>query len=227
MKRASFFICILLLLAGFFFGTLCPPGLLPWTKAPSASLIPVPQADASASAALNLTPFSQAPLNEEDNFSLLNTACTVALALREQDYNTLSSYVHLTKGVTFTPYSTVDFKMDLTFTAGQIRDMEQDATLYTWGVEDGRGDLIRMTMADYFSTYVFDRDYTQAPQVGIDRIIMSGNALENLTEAYPNCRFVDFCFPNQDADWCSLKLVFEPGDTAWQLVGIVHGQWTI
>ena len=89
-----------------------------------------------------------------------------------------------------------------------------------------------MTISQYFETYVFNTDYTKAPQIGVDQIMMGGNALENLTEAYPNCRFIDFCFPqldaaNQGLDWCSLKLVFEPGETNWLLVGIIHSQWTI
>ena len=49
---------------------------------------------------------------------------------------------------------------------------------------------------------------------------------------FSGCRFVDFSIPGLDAanggmDWCSLRLVFEPGDTQWLLVGIIHGQWTI
>lgn len=86
-------------------------------------------------------------------------------------------------------------------------------TVYTWGVSDGLGSLIELTPAEYFSTYVFNTDYTQAPEIGVDRILQSGNALENLTEAYPGCRFVEFHFPGLDPanaglDWCSLKLVF-------------------
>ena len=58
--------------------------------------------------------------------------------------------------------------------------------------------------------------------------MLSGNALENLTEAYPGCRCVDFSIPGTDGlDWSSLKLVFQAGDTSWYLIGMVHGQWTI
>ena len=98
--------------------------------------------------------------------------------------------------------------------------------------EDGRGLPIQMTMVQYLDRYVYDTDYTQAPEIGIDRIITSGNALENLSEAYPDCRFVDFSFPSADPvndglDWSSLKLVFYPEASRWYLVGIVHGEWTI
>ena len=79
---------------------------------------------------------------------------------------------------------------------------------------------------------MFNADYSQAPQIGIDRIQMTGNALENLTDVYTDCRFVDFCYPSIDpayggADWQSLRLVFQDQNDRWYLVGIVHGEWTI
>ena len=89
-----------------------------------------------------------------------------------------------------------------------------------------------MTMEQYFAAFVFNSDYTQATRIGVDQILMSGNALENVTDAYPGCRFVDFSFPGidpayQGIDWCSLRLVFAPGESNWLLVGIIHGQWTV
>lgn len=135
-------------------------------------------------------------------------------------------------GVTFTPYSTVDLQHDQCFTPEQVKNLPSDTNTYTWGYEDGRGEPIQMTATEYFSRFVFDADYTQAPRVGVDQIITSGNALENLTEAYPDCHFVDFCYPSRDPaneglDWCSLKLVFAGEKSSWYLVGVVHGEWTI
>ena len=163
--------------------------------------------------------------------SLLHTAAAVTNALHDQDYETLSTYVHPTRGVTFTPYSTVALQRDQNFTVDQIKNLSSDTSTYTWGYEDGRGESIQMTMSEYFARFVFDADYTQAPKVGVDQIITSGNALENLTEAYPDCHFVDFCYPSRDPaneglDWCSLKLVFLGEKTSWYLVGVVHGEWT-
>ena len=156
-------------------------------------------------------------LDPENNFALLHAAGLACEAISRRDFTALASYVHPDRGVTFTPYSTVDFDTDLTFTADQIRALEQDQTTYVWGLEDGRG---------------WDADYTRAPELGIDQIITGGNALENLAEAYKGCRFVDFCYPSADPvndglDWSSLKLVFQAGEHSWYLVGIVHGEWTI
>ena len=237
MKRFLIFPCILSLAIGLLAGILLPINLMEETSPPALNSSPnnftsppgVSQPEGSSSAAVSSS--SDVP-DPEDNFSLLGAACAVNRCLQRQDWTTLAAYVHPERGVTFTPYSTVDPDNDLTFTSEQIKNLAQDQTIYTWGFEDGRGDPIQMTIPQYFDRYVYDRDYTQVPQIGVDRIMTGGNALENLAEAYPGCRFVDFSFPSADPvndglDWSSLKLVFQPQEEHWYLVGVVHGEWTI
>ena len=236
IKRVAIITGFLALFLGFFVGTMCPAQYLPWKERETAMtpsvvnsiIVSAGSASASGSSSANTLP----AFNSSDNFPLLSSACAVVRAIQERDYDTLAAFVHPEEGVTFTPYSTVDRDSDLRFTAAQVRQFSTDQTVYTWGVSDGLGSLIELTPAEYFSTYVFNTDYTQAPEIGVDRILQSGNALENLTEAYPGCRFVEFHFPGLDPanaglDWCSLKLVFSPSDSCWQLVGIIHSQWTI
>ena len=233
MKRPILFSSCLCLAVGLLIGSLLP---MPWDK-PSVPSAPVlSNSFSSSQSSSNSVGTQTSPegtaLDSSDNFLLLNAACTVVQALRQQDYSTVASFVHPAKGVTFTPYSTVNPDTDQVFSREEIMNLTQDTTVYTWGSVDGRGSPIELTMADYFERYVFNADYTQVPEIGVDHILMHGNALENLSEAYPQGRFVDFCFPqldeaNEGLDWCSLKLVFEPQDTNWFLVGMVHGEWTI
>ena len=212
IKRVAIITGFLALFLGFFVGTLCPAQYLPWKERETAMtpsvvnsiIVSAGSASASGSSSANTLP----AFNSSDNFPLLSSA--VVRAIQERDYDTLAAFVHPEEGVTFTPYSTVDRDSDLRFTAAQVRQFSTDQTVYTWGVSDGLGSLIELTPAEYFSTYVFNTDYTQAPEIGVDRILQSGNALENLTEAYPGCRFVEF-----------------HSDSCWQLVGIIHSQWTI
>ena len=229
MKWPFVFACALCTAFGLLLGVLLPvdltrPGPDGGMSTPALSLEPA----GSQSGSGQETP----ALDPEDNFALLHAAGLACEAISRRDFTALASYVHPDRGVTFTPYSTVDFDTDLTFTADQIRALEQDQTTYVWGLEDGRGLPIQMTMAQYLDRYVWDADYTRAPELGIDQIITGGNALENLAEAYKGCRFVDFCHPSADPvndglDWSSLKLVFQAGEHSWYLVGIVHGEWTI
>lgn len=234
MKRFLIFPCVLCLVIGLLAGVLLPIDLWGKDAPPAANATLTPpvasvQPDVSGSDASSSAP---APLDPEDNLSLLAAACAVNRCFQRQDWAALAACVHPEQGVTFTPYSTVDPAGDLNFTADQIKNLVQDQTVYTWGFEDGRGDPIQMTIPQYFQRYVYDRDYTQVPQIGVDRIMTGGNALENLMEVYPGCRFVDFSFPSADPvndglDWSSLKLVFRPEAEHWYLVGVVHGEWTI
>lgn len=175
---------------------------------------------------------SQPPLDKGDNTLLLERANQVLEALKTEDYAALSELVHPQRGVTLTPYSTVDPTRDNVLTQAGVAKLATDDQVRLWGLYDGSGNPIRCTGTEYFDRYVFNADYTEAPRVGIDTILISGNALENVAAAYPDGRFVEYHFPGIDPalegfDWCSLKLVFEVWDNDWYLVGLIHGEWTI
>lgn len=166
-----------------------------------------------------------------DSNRLLQTAFLTLTALNNKDYTTLSALVHKEKGLRLTPYSTVNLESDLVMTTQEIKDLAQDNSLYSWGVDLATGSPISLSPSDYFARYVTKLNYANAPNIATDVVILRGNALENLIESYPEARFVDFSFPVVDpeasgSDWSSLKLVFEAGEDAWYLVGIVHGEWT-
>ncbi len=238
MRRSALWACVFCLIIGFLLGAIFPRF---WEKqsAPQPPAAVVNGGTAAPGSNQTGGEPAAAPgqpaqpgnvLDAQDNLSLLEAACAVNRALRERDWNALAALASPSRGVTFTPYSTVDFETDLTFTPEQLRNLEQDSTVYAWGFVDGRGNLIEMTIPQYLERYVYHTDYSKAPQVGIDQVLITGNALENVVEAYPGCRFVDFSYPAsaEDAmDWCSLKLVFEPGESGWLLAGVVHGEWTI
>lgn len=175
---------------------------------------------------------TEEPLDTEDNTPLLDRAGQVLEALKSENYAALSRLVHPELGVTLTPYSTVDPTCDNVLTQAGVARLSTDDTVYTWGLYDGSGEPIRCTGQEYFDRYVFNVDYTEAPQVGIDTVLISGNALENVEVAYEDARFVEYHFPGIDParegfDWCSLKLVFEVWNNDWYLVGMIHSEWTV
>lgn len=151
-------------------------------------------------------------------------------ALRNKDAKTLSTYVHPTKGVRFSPYGNIDTEKDLTF---RRRDVVKIYTLpaYVWGQADGSGDDIKLNFAGYYKKFVYDKDFARAPKVGYNRIVKQGNTIVNVADAYPNGKFVEYHFPgtkkNGGMDWKSLRLIFEKSGKSWYLVGISHDQWTI
>lgn len=163
---------------------------------------------------------------------LESAADALLLSMRSGDFAAVAAWADPEQGVTFTPYSTVDFSHDRTVTAEELEQFPSDTAVYDWGVYDGSGEPIQLTCGEYWDKFVWNVDYTAAPTVTVDGMAGSGSAIENVTEAYPDASFVEYHFDQLDPqygglDWCSLKLVFVSRDGAWKLVGIIHSQWTI
>lgn len=203
-----------------------PAALTDAASAPSPSRSAAPEATCPAQDGL----FSQ--MSAADNRALLNQAEVVLALIQTRDFQELAKEVHPQRGVTFTPYSTVDPEYDVTLTAAQLARAAADDETRCWGYADGSGLPISLTTAQYFDQYVYAADYSQAPIISVDYILAYGNAAENVTEAYPDGRFAEFHFPGLDptlqgVDWCSLKLVFADHMGEWKLVGCINSQWTI
>ncbi len=156
-------------------------------------------------------------------------AAEVVAALQASNLEQLAGLAHPERGVRFSPYAYVNVDADQRFTPEQIRSGLDDPTIYLWGHFDGSGKPMEMTFAAYLRR--FERDWLSAPTVSYNQVVMQGNTRVNLTEAYPEGRFVEYHFPGTEAnsyiDWGSLRLVFEQQDGVWYLVGVVQDMWTI
>ena len=229
MKRTALLV-LLALVGGLALGTVV--GIRLATSAPPVSL-PSSQPSAGGTNRYDTQVLpSEEPLDYLDDVPLLDRAGQALEALKAQDYAALSLLVHPQQGLTLTPYSTVDPQLDTVLSRDQVAQLSVDETVYTWGLYPGSGAPIQCTAPVYFERFVFNADYTQAPRVGVDEVLISGNALENVADAYPEARFVEYHFPGIDpelegCDWGALKLVFQVWENDWYLVGIIHGEWTI
>ena len=152
--------------------------------------------------------------------------------IKQGDYDALAGVVHPEYGVVFSPYATINLASNKCFFAKQIVGFDSDDNHYVWGKYDGSDNPIELTPAEYFQEFVFDKDFTQASEIGVDTIIKTGNALENFKEAFPDARFVDFHIPASDSDtesldWTSLRLGFEEYDGQLKLTVVIHSEWTV
>lgn len=169
---------------------------------------------------------------ETTDDSLLRRALDVIKLIKNKDMETLSKYVHPTKGVRFSPYDYIDLKVHKVFKRDEVANLNKNTNVYTWGSYDGSGEPIELKFSDYYGKFVYDVDFANPHMIGNNTIIGKGNTISNLKEVYPKGQFVEFYFSGIDPkyegiDWRSLKLVFEQQDGQWYLVGIIHSQWTI
>ncbi len=164
--------------------------------------------------------------------NLIITAINVLQSIKDKDFNSLSSVVHPSDGVRFTPYEYIDLQNDKSFTAAEVAALGTDSQIYNWGSYDGSGEPIDLDFNGYYDEFIYDEDFINPHIIGNNVAIGTGNSMNNIATAYPNGQFVEFHFTGFDAqyegiDWSSLRLVFEDVGGTWYLVGIVHGQWTI
>jgi len=155
-------------------------------------------------------------------------------ALRNNDYETFSQFMHPLSGVRFSPYGYIDTISDIVLKKEELINhfrMEQQQTI-KWGDYDGSGEPMLLTIDDYFNKFVYNVDFLHAPQTSLNKMIGSGNSLNNLAAIYTGCDFTEHYFPGFDEkyggmDWCTLRLVFKMYNSRTYLAGIVHDQWTI
>ncbi|MCR4772570.1 MAG: hypothetical protein K5855_09705 [Oscillospiraceae bacterium] len=160
---------------------------------------------------------------------VVEAAYSVTAAIRDGDYETLSAFVHPEYGLIVSPYSTVNLASNQCLTPVRVASIAKDDTEYIWGTRPDTGEPIRMTAAEYFSGFAYDCDFMSAPLLGVNRIVKSGNALENVASVFPEGEFVDFCVPGTDEEgleWRILRLVFEPYEDSLRLTAVIHSQYT-
>lgn len=163
---------------------------------------------------------------------IAETADEVMVAIKNQDEETLLTFIHPEKGVRFTPYTFVSLEEDIVITIDEMKNFFSTQNKYMWGYYDGRGNEIILTPSQYYEKFVYTADFIEAEEIGYNEVLSSGNMLENQFEVYETPIIVEYYFPNFDPqyegmDWQSLRLVFEEHEGSWLLVGIIHNQWTI
>jgi hypothetical protein len=153
------------------------------------------------------------------------------LALQNQDWQSLSELVDPGSCLKFSPYPYVH-ERDLVFCPEEIQTFDMSNQKYYWGIFDGSGKPIEMTIEDYYQRFIYDADFARPESIGFGVFLGYGNMINNLLEYYPDSAFIEYNFSEIDPqyggmDWRSLRLVFQKNNREWTLVGIVHAEWTI
>ncbi len=165
------------------------------------------------------------------NNELLQYSQSVLHSIKQRDVNTLSTYIHPTEGVRFSPYGYIDVKTDAIFSAKELMDRFETKKLYKWGYFDGSGELIELTCREYFDKFIYDIDFEKQSVAYYNECKGGGNSQNNIWEVYDGLDFVEYYFPGtqqyEGMDWKALRLVYKKENDTYYLVGIVHDEWTI
>jgi hypothetical protein len=177
----------------------------------------------------NILPVSPALNKDSLLFELTNQIMT---SIKVKDFEKFSEFIHPVLGVRFSPYSFIDTSANVKLTAGNFIEQINNQSELVWGSFDGSGEIIQLTIEEYFNRFVYNADFINAEKKSINNIIGKGNTVNNLETIYNGCDYTESYFSGFDKkfegmDWCSLRLVFKKYNDKYYLVGIVHDQWTI
>ena len=166
--------------------------------------------------------------------SALGVAENVLHALANEDYVTLSTYVHETKGLNFSPYSRDLAELSiLNFSKDDVASLMENETVYSWGRYDGSGTSIDLTPPAYHQSFIYDFPYKEQA-VAIE--VMSNNPrlspeLNAVNRQYPHANIVMYRFEGTESaafnDARDLLLIFTNSRGSWFLEGIAHAENTI
>jgi len=170
-------------------------------------------------------------VEEPENAEITKLAYTVLDYIRDDDFSSLSRVVHPVFGVVFSPYATINLSTNQRFSTEEVASLNTDTHVYMWGVYNGSGEPITLTPQEYLKKFVPAADHINAPVLGINRTVRTGNALENMIDVFPNVKFVDFHIPGgetaEEMDWSSLRLGFEEYDGQLRLIVIIYNTWSV
>src|SRR5690606_35053552 len=118
-----------------------------------------------------------AQLNRQTDTSsnVIITAINTMKLLKNKEMAKLADLVHPQKGLRFSPYFFVDVENDKVFSAQQVAELNEDTTVYTWGIYDGIGEPIELTFNDYYEEFVYDEDFIDPHIIGNNTVIGRGN----------------------------------------------------
>ena len=149
--------------------------------------------------------------------------------LKTRSLDSLAAFIHPEKGVRFAPYGFISTQTNVLLTRSEIKKAFKEKRIHFWGRYDATGKKRRLTFADYYKRFIYDRPFDATKNITFNEIQRT-NFVQNIFDVYPDCIFADYLFLGSadfaEMDWKSLRLIFEEFEGQWYLVHIVHDEWT-
>ena len=181
----------------------------------------------------SLTYFTPAPtsITIDSDSALLQQSHKILTIIKNKDYASLVNYFHPVEPVRFSPYGYIDTAIDVQIKSERFIALTGSKKKIYWGNYDGSGDSILLSIEKYFDKFIYNADFLNAEKTSVNKMIGSGNSLNNLTIIYKDALFTESYFSGFDKkyggmDWSSLRLVYKKYNNHLFLIAIVHDQWT-
>jgi len=156
-----------------------------------------------------------------------NIAYKALYALSTGELNTLSDYITADSGLIFSSFNGGKFK----FKKEQIKGFSKsDTTKYHFGVWDGSGLDINLTLNEYIKQCVYTEDYLNVKPGDVIKALQAGlsfssNNFDEILLEHPGCFVKSFHKPSDH--WNVIDIVMTPREGKWYIIEIRHRCWTI
>ncbi len=155
----------------------------------------------------------------------------ILLNLKNKDYESFAKHIHPEVGCVFSPYGFIDTENARLLTQDKFFKLLKSGEKVLWGSYDGSGDPINLTLKAYFDKFVYNADYLNAEKFAVNKMLGSGNSLNNLSRVFPDLNYTESYFSGfkkeySGMDWTTLRLVFLKSGSIYYLRAVVHDQWT-
>lgn len=148
--------------------------------------------------------------------------------IKDKDFKGLSKLVHPINGLILSSTPEIKISIESAIKKDTIANWTiKDDKKYTWGVFDGEGKEIELTLEDYYNLYIYDVDYLNKAEVTYNKLTQRDESKKiNVYELYKEGIVVEYFYKgteeNNYVDWKSIYLCFEKYNNDWYLSGIVH-----
>ena len=156
-----------------------------------------------------------------------NIAYKALYALSTSELNALSDYITADSGLIFSSFNGGKYK----FKKDQIKSFSKsDTTKYHFGVWDGSGLDINLTLNEYIKQCVYTEDYLDVKPIDVIKALKAGqsfssNNFDDILVEHPGCFVKSFHKPSDH--WNVIDIVMTPREGKWYIVEIRHRCWTI
>lgn len=90
---------------------------------------------------------------------LMQTSDAVLQVLKTKDFAKLASFINPQWGLRFTPYAYIDTNNSQRLTAAQLVEIGRSQKKIKWGLYDGSGKPISLSIDHYFDKFVYPKDF--------------------------------------------------------------------
>lgn len=169
--------------------------------------------------------------NNQINLSDFNTVEKQAIkSLKEKNMESLSQIVWI-DWVIFSPYNNINTWHKKIF-KDSFKNLFSNTQIINRWVYDWSWEPINLNFKDYFDKFIYDVDFSTAPEKILNKVVQRWNIINNIETFYPGSQTIEYYFSWFDSqyEWIdrkSLTLIFSKTWNNRYLIWISHWQRTI